>query len=42
MNQTIYVKRFDTSAVCDVSEDFVLPDYIPEVRRDGQPRRSCR
>ena len=33
MNQTIYVKRFDTSAVCDVSEDFVLPDYIPEVRR---------
>ncbi|MGN1346781.1 MAG: hypothetical protein ACI4V1_08340 [Eubacteriales bacterium] len=33
MNQTIYVKRFDTAAVCDVSEDFVLPDYIPEVRR---------
>ena len=33
MNQTIYVKRFDTSAVCDVTEDFVLPDYIPEVRR---------
>ena len=24
MNQTIYVKRFDTSAVCDVTEDFVL------------------
>ena len=33
MNQTIYVKRFDTAAVCEVSEDFVLPDYIPEVRR---------
>ncbi len=33
MNQTIYVKRFDTSATCEVSEDFVLPDYIPEVRR---------
>ena len=33
MNQTIYVKRFDTAAVCDVTEDFVLPDYIPEVRR---------
>lgn len=33
MEQTIYVKRFDTSAVCDVTEDFVLPDYIPEVRR---------
>ena len=33
MNQTIYVKRFDTASVCDVSEDFALPDYIPEVRR---------
>ena len=33
MNQTIYVKRFDTAATCDVSEDVVLPDYIPEVRR---------
>ncbi len=33
MNQTIYVKRFDTSATCEVSEDFVLPDYIPEIRR---------
>ncbi len=33
MNQTLFVKRFDTSSVCDVSEDFVLPDYIPEVRR---------
>lgn len=33
MEQTIYVKRFDTSGVCDVTEDVVLPDYIPEVRR---------
>ncbi len=33
MNNTIYVKRFDTTAMCDVTEDVVLPDYIPEVRR---------
>lgn len=27
------VKRFDSVSVCDASEDFSLPDYIPEVRR---------
>lgn len=33
MEQTIYVKRFDTAGTCDVTEDVALPDYIPEVRR---------
>lgn len=27
------VKRFDVSTAVDVTEDFSLPDYIPEVRR---------
>ncbi len=27
------LKRFDTTQTVDVSEDFSLPDYIPEVRR---------
>lgn len=31
--EKLYTKRFDTGTVCDVTEDFVLPDYIPEVRR---------
>lgn len=29
----IYQKRCDTENTVDVSEDFVLPDYCPEVRR---------
>ncbi len=33
MNGTLYLKRFDTAASCDVTEDFTLPDYQPEVRR---------
>lgn len=31
--EKLYTKRFDTGTVCDVTEDFALPDYIPEVRR---------
>ena len=30
---TLFKKRFDTGSVCDVSEDFTLPDYQPEIRR---------
>lgn len=30
---TLFKKRFDTGIVCDVSEDFTLPDYQPEIRR---------
>lgn len=33
MNTKLYVKRFDTGATVDVSEDFSLPDYQPEMRR---------
>ncbi len=33
MNGTVFEKRFDSESVCDVSEEFTLPDYIPEVRR---------
>ena len=33
MNSVIYEKRFDTGAVSEVTEDFTLPDYQPEVRR---------
>lgn len=33
MDSKLYVKRFDTGATVDVSEDFSLPDYQPEVRR---------
>ncbi len=33
MNRTLYLKRFDMTSVCDVTEDFTLPDYIPEIRR---------
>ena len=33
MNTKLYVKRFDTGATADVSEDFTLPDYQPEMRR---------
>lgn len=33
MNSTLYVKRFDCVTNTDVTEDFVLPDYQPEVRR---------
>lgn len=29
----IYLKRVETEAALDLSEDFVLPDYQPEVRR---------
>ena len=30
---TLFKKRFDMGTVCDVSEDFTLPDYQPEIRR---------
>lgn len=33
MKETLYLKRFDTGTVCDVTEDFTLPDYQPEIRR---------
>lgn len=33
MNRQLSVKRFDSVHTTDVSEDFSLPDYIPEVRR---------
>ncbi len=33
MNSTLYVKRFENSVGCDVTEDFSLPDYQPEIRR---------
>ncbi len=33
MNSIFYEKRFDTGAQTDVSEDFTLPDYHPEIRR---------
>lgn len=33
MKASLFTKRFDTSVVCDVSEDFTLPDYRPEMRR---------
>ncbi len=31
--RTLSLKRFDTTHTMDVTEDFSLPDYIPEVRR---------
>ena len=33
MNGTLYVKRFENTASVEVSEDVILPDYLPEVRR---------
>ena len=33
MNGTLYVKRFESNASLEVSEDIILPDYLPEVRR---------
>ncbi|MBE6541399.1 MAG: hypothetical protein E7672_03015 [Ruminococcaceae bacterium] len=33
MNNTLYVKRFESVIGMDVTEDFLLPDYQPEVRR---------
>ena len=33
MNTKIYVKRFDTGSTVDLSEDFTLPDYQPEMSR---------
>lgn len=33
MEHTIYTKRFDLTSVSDVTEDFILPDYVPEIRR---------
>ncbi len=33
MNGTLYTRRFDSVTSCDVTEDFTLPDYQPEVRR---------
>lgn len=33
MHSVIYEKRFDTGTVAELSEDFTLPDYQPEVRR---------
>lgn len=32
-NTTLYTKRFDSAAPADVTEDFSLPDYQPEIRR---------
>ncbi len=33
MKQILTTKRFDTTHTVEVTEDFSLPDYIPEVRR---------
>ncbi|MBQ4353691.1 MAG: DUF3794 domain-containing protein [Clostridia bacterium] len=33
MNTALYVKRFEASGTADVSEDVLLPDYLPEIRR---------
>lgn len=33
MNTILYTKRFDTQGAVDVSEEFTLPDYLPEIRR---------
>ncbi len=33
MSSIFYEKRFDTGTQTDVSEDFTLPDYHPEIRR---------
>lgn len=33
METSLFTKRFDTSALVDVTEDFSLPDYQPEMRR---------
>jgi len=33
MNGNLYVKRFESNASLEVSEDVILPDYLPEVRR---------
>lgn len=33
MNTILYTKRFDTQGMVDVSEEFTLPDYLPEIRR---------
>ena len=33
MEASLFTKRFDTSFVTDVTEDFTLPDYRPEMRR---------
>jgi hypothetical protein len=33
MTKILAVKRLDTTQSMDVTEDFSLPDYIPEVRR---------
>ena len=33
METKLFTKRFDTGATADVSEDFTLPDYQPEIRR---------
>lgn len=33
MEASLFTKRFDTNVVTDVSEDFTLPDYRPEMRR---------
>lgn len=33
MENTLFVKRFDTGTTAEVSEDFTIPDYQPEMRR---------
>ena len=33
MEAVLYEKRFDTGSVTEVSEDYTLPDYRPEIRR---------
>ncbi len=33
MDTSLFVKRFDTGVTTDVTEDFTLPDYQPEIRR---------
>ena len=33
MNAVLFEKRFDTGTTMEVSEDFTVPDYQPEIRR---------
>ena len=33
MDTSLFVKRFETGVTTDVTEDFTLPDYQPEIRR---------
>ena len=33
MDAVLYEKRLDTGTAAEVTEDFTLPDYRPEIRR---------